>query len=90
MALADWTPERIARFEAALAALAKVNGIAQMYAAPILHHTDTDRKRLQLEDMHSALRFRSVIQGWDGQEVPETARVRLFMQEWYQREGMHW
>jgi hypothetical protein len=90
MALADWTPERMARFEADLAVLAKVNTVAEKYATDISQHNDLDMKRWQAEDMHSALRFGHAVKGWNGQEVPENASVRQFMQEWYENEGMSW
>jgi hypothetical protein len=35
MALADWTPERMARFETDLAALAKVNTVAEKYSQEV-------------------------------------------------------
>jgi hypothetical protein len=90
MALEEWTPDRIARFEYDLSQLAAHNGIANMYAGFIAQRDSLDEKRLELEDMHRALRDERVTQSWDGQEVLGRADLRQFMRDWYEAEGMYW
>jgi hypothetical protein len=90
MALEEWTPSRITRFEYDLSQLAAHNGIANMYVGFIAQRDSLDEKRLEIEDMHRALRDERVTQSWDGQEVLGRADLRQFMRDWYEAEGMYW